>query len=230
MGNIIFKGVNSSTINGLLISEQPDITRPSRKQEVIEVDGRDGDVVNYLGYESYKKTALVGLYSSFNVDEIFNYFGGEGWVTFANEPTKKYWGRIVDNIDLERRIRFRTGKVTWIVQPYKKLVTENDVTSSTNNFTVVNQGYEDALPVITIVAPAGNVVGIKVNTILVATITMPPEGTITLDSEALNCFNSNADKNQYVVGKFATLKAGNNTIGWTGTVTSVKVKPNSRFL
>lgn len=232
MGNIIFKGVNSNTITGLLISEQPDITRPARRQTATEVAGRDGDVVAYLGYDTYEKVAEIGLYGSFDIDEVINFFSGEGWVTFANEPTKKYWGRIVKEIDFTRLIRFRKAKIRWIVQPYKKLVTESNVTGATSPLTVVNQGYENSLPTIIIVADADEVVEIDVNAVTVLSVTMPPEGTITIDSETLNCFNSNADKNQYVTmaGDFPTLLSGDNTVSWSGTVTSVTVIPNSRWL
>lgn len=231
MGNIIFKGVNSNTISGLLISEQPDIVRPARRSEVMEVDGLDGDKVNYLGYESYKKSAIVGLHGDFDIDEVMNFFNGEGWVVFANEPTKKYWGRIVDDVALERLVRFRTGKVTWVVQPFKKLVTEDSVTDASSPMTVVNQGYEDALPTIIITATAGAVIELDINAQTVLSVTMPPEGTITIDSETKNCFNSNADKNQYVTmaDDFPTLISGDNTISWTGSA-SLTVIPNSRWL
>lgn len=228
--HIIFKGINSNSIAGLLISELGHITRPSRKQEVTEVDGRDGDVVRYLGYEPYKKDLLIGLYGDFNIDQIINYFGGEGSLVLSNEPTKQYQARIVDNIDFERLIRFRTAKVSFIVQPYKKLVVEADVTGAVSPLTVENQGYEDSLPKLVIVADAGEIVTLDLDGDDFMTVTMPPEGTITIDGEALNCYNSNADKNQYVVGDFPVLPSGEHTIGWSGDVTSVTVSPNSRFL
>jgi len=232
MGNIIFKGTNSDTISGLLISELPDITKPPRRQEAIEVDGRDGDVYRYKGYDTYKKTLQIGLHGTYDIDEIANFFSGEGAVIFSNEPTKQYTARIVDNIDFERLVRFRTAKVPFIVQPYKKLVGEDNVTGSTSPLTVENLGYEDSLPTIIIVADADEVVEIDVNAQTVLSVTMPPEGTITIDGEALNCYNSNADKNQFVTmaGDFPTLLSGDNEISWTGDVTSVTVIPNSRWL
>jgi len=236
MGNIIFKGIDSDTISGLLISEQPAITRPARRQEAIEVDGRDGDVVNYLGYDTYEKVAKIGLHSGFDIDEVINFFSGEGWVTFANEPTKKYWGRIVKDIDFDRLIRFREAKIRWTVQPWKKLVTEANVTGSNSTpdltLTVENQGYEDSKPTIIIEADADEVIELDINAETVLSVTMPPEGTITIDSETMNCFNSNADKNQYVTmaGDFPTLLSGDNDVSWSGTLTSITIIPNSRWL
>lgn len=230
MGSITFKSISSSTITGLIISELPTITRPPRRQEVIEVDGRDGDVVNYIGYDTYKKKLEIGLFGDYDIDEVSNFFSGEGWLILSNEPTKKYYARIVDGIDFERLVRFRTAKVSFLVQPYKKLVTESNVTGTTSPLTVVNQGYIDSMPTIIVTATAGNVIHLKKGGVEFMTVTMPTEGTITIDGEALNCFNSNADKNQNVVGEFATLQSGNNSISWTGTLTSITIIPNSRWL
>lgn len=231
MGNTITKnGVSSSTLTGLLISELPDITHPDRRQEVIEVDGRDGDIVRYQGYSTYKKKVQVGLHGSYDIDAIINFFSGEGEFVFSNEPTKKYIGRVVDAVDFERLVRFRKGNVNITVQPYKKLVTEANVTGTTSPKTVHNAGYVDCLPKIVLTGTAGNVIALKLAGITFMTVTIPPEGTITLDGEAKNCYNTNADKNQYVVGDFVALHAGDNVISWTGTLTGITITPNSRWL
>ncbi len=228
--SITFKGISSTTLTGLVISELGDITKPSRRSEVVRVDGRDGDVVSYQGYASYKRTVIIGLYGSYNIKAIANFFDGEGDIVFSNESTMKYKARIVDNIDFERLVRFRTAKVELILQPFKHLVTESSVSGSTSPLSVTNQGYMTSKPIITVVATAGTEITLKKGGVSFMTVTMPAEGTITLDSEAQNCYNSNADKNQYVEGDFVELASGSNSISWVGTVTSVTVQPNSRWL
>lgn len=230
MNTITFKGINSNTITGLLISELPVITRPARRQETTEVDGLDGDVYRYQGYEVYNKTLVIGLYGDYDIDEIANYFSGEGDLILSNEPTKKYDARAVEAIDFERLIRFRTAKVEFTVQPFKKLVSETAVSGATSPLTVVNAGYVDANPIITVEGTPANVVTLDLDGDDFMTVTIPPEGIIIIDAEALNCYNSNADKNQHVVGDFPSLPSGSHTIGWTGTVTGVSVIPNSRWL
>lgn len=234
MPNTITKnGVSSSTLTGLLISELPDITKPARREEVTEVDGRDGDVVRYKGYDSYTKQAIVGLHGAYDIDAIANFFDGDGDFIFSNEPTKKYRGRIVNAIDFERLVRFRKAKVAIVVEPYKKLVNEADVQSTTSPMSVENKGYVDSLPKIKIEGTAGAIVVVKLSGSTVCTVTIPPEGNITLDGEAQNAYNSNADKNQYVQGDFMRIPKGTKTIAWTvsgGTVSKVTVSPNSRWL
>lgn len=228
--SVTFKGISSTTLSGLIISELGDITKPSRRSEVVKIDGRDGDIVTYQGYETVKRSIKIGLFGSYDINAISNFFDGEGDMVFSNESSMKYQARIVNNIDYERLVRFRTAKVDIILQPFKHLATESNVTGSTSPLSVTNQGYMTSKPIITIVATAGNEITLKLAGVAFMTVTMPPEGTITIDNEALNCYNSNADKNQYVEGYFIELASGSNSISWVGTVTSITIKPNSRWL
>lgn len=233
MNTIIFKNINSSSIQGLLISDLGDIIKATRRQENMEVDGRDGDVYRYKGYDTYDKSISIGLFGEFNIDEISNFFSGDGVAIFSNEPTKYYRARITKQINYERLIRFRKTTVKFTVDPYKYLLDEPSVTSTVNTFTVNNAGYEDSQPTMILTGDAGEIVTIKVRDLQVYEVTIPPEGTITLDGEALNCYNSNADKNQFVKitgGNFATLKSGANSIEWGGNLDSLTVIPKSRWL
>ena len=106
-------------MQGLLIQSLPPITKPKIRTERIEIDGRDGDIITELGYEAYDRQVTIGLYGNYDVDEVIRYFNSEGVATFSNEPYKYYNYKILDQIDLERLIRFKTATVTFHVQPFK---------------------------------------------------------------------------------------------------------------
>ena len=55
MAEIIWKNKSSKEIEGLIITETPPITKPKMKVKKIEIDGRDGDIIEKVGYESYTK-------------------------------------------------------------------------------------------------------------------------------------------------------------------------------
>lgn len=227
---IIFKGKNSDTIQGLLISELPSIVKPTMRQEVMEVDGRDGEIYRFKGYDSYDRTVEIGLFGDFNIDEISHFFSGEGFAIFSNEPTKKYKARITKQIEYDRLIRFRKAKVKFTVEPWKYAVNEQAVEATSSPLVVKNLGYENSKPLIKLEGVAGTVTLLSLNGAEFMEVTMPAEGVIFMDSEALNCYNLNADKNQFVKGKFAELVAGNNTIIWTGKLAKVTVEPRSRWV
>lgn len=133
MNYIILNGNISTNINGLLISELPPITKPLMRTEVEEIDGRDGDIVTKLGYSAYNKEIKIGLYGDYDIDEVIQYFDSQGTVTFSNEPDKYYNYEILDQIDFERLIRFRTATVNMHVQPFKYSVEDNEKSFDINN-------------------------------------------------------------------------------------------------
>lgn len=127
---VIINGVNSSTIQGLAISKLPSITKPLIRTQVEEIDGRDGDLITELGYSSYDKQLEIGLYGNFNIDAIIKYFTGEGTIIFSNEPNKYYNFKILNQIDYEKLLKFKTAVVTIHCQPFKYLVNETPVEAS----------------------------------------------------------------------------------------------------
>lgn len=112
-------GEKSTNVKGLIIQSLPPITKPKMRTSNATIDGRDGDVVTKLGYSAYDKQLGIGLHGDFDVDDAISFFDSEGEVVFGNEPDKYYRYQILDQIDFERLVRFRTAKVKMHVQPFK---------------------------------------------------------------------------------------------------------------
>lgn len=119
MNYVILNGVRSNTITGLLIQKLPPITKPLMRTQVDLIDGRDGDIITELGYSAYDKPIEIGLHGNYDVDDAIRYFDSEGKVIFSNEPDKFYQYKIIEQIDFERLIRYKTATVKFHVQPYK---------------------------------------------------------------------------------------------------------------
>lgn len=122
---IILNGKKSTEIAGLLIQSLPPISKPLLRTQIEEIDGRDGDIVTPLGFSAYNKTITIGLYGDFDVNQVIAYFNGSGTVTFSNESDKYYYYQIIQQIDYDKLIRFRTATVTFHVQPFKYSISEN---------------------------------------------------------------------------------------------------------
>lgn len=129
---IELNGEKSTNVKGLIIQSLPPISKPKMRTSIETIDGRDGDVVTKLGYSAYDKEVGIGLHGDFDIDDAISFFDSEGEVVFGNEPDKYYRYHILDQIDFERLVRFRTAKVKMHVQPFK-----HDAVDRT--FDIVNQ-------------------------------------------------------------------------------------------
>lgn len=129
---IELNGEKSSNVKGLIIQSLPPITKPKMRTSIEDIDGRDGDIVTRLGYAAYDKKLSIGLHGDFDIDDAIAFFDSEGEVVFGNEPDKYYRYQILDQIDFERLLRFRTAKFKMHVQPFK-----HDAVDRT--FDIVNQ-------------------------------------------------------------------------------------------
>lgn len=153
MNYCILNGVKSTSIKGLLIQSLPPISKPLMRTSIEQIDGRDGDIVTKLGYSAYNKPMKIGLFGDYNVDEVIQFFSSEGTVTFSNEPDKYYNYEIIEQIDFEKLIRFKTATVTFHVQPFKYSAVDDVFTLTQNELTV--KDYSKTLNGVTCTAQNG---------------------------------------------------------------------------
>lgn len=143
MNYIELNGKSSLDVQGLLIQSLAPITKPKVRTEKTEIDGRDGDIITRLGYSAYDKEISIALSWNYDIDEVIQYFvdNDKGTVLFSNEEDKLYRYEILDQIDFERLIRFKTAKVKFHVQPFKFSAVESEktFTSDYNNMLDISQ-------------------------------------------------------------------------------------------
>lgn len=235
---IILNNVSSRSIQGLLISELPPISKPKQRTRVETIDGRDGDIVTPLGFSAYKKKVKIGLTYDYDIDDIIEYFNSEGKVVFSNEPEKYYKYTIYDQIDFERLIRFKTADINFHVQPFKfsdieSAITVNlDPTKSAGSFTIRNNGNYYSRPKLTI-RGSGDIF-LYINQVQILKISLNTDQSIVIDAETMNATSLSGATllNRLVSGNYDNikLKVGSNTISYTGTVASIKIDNYSRWI
>ena len=234
MINIKLNNINSNSITGLLIQSLPPISKPLMRTNIEEIDGRDGDIVTKLGYSAYDKDVSIGLYGNYDIDEVIKYFNSEGNVIFSNEPDKYYKYQIINQIDFEKLIRFKTADVTFHVQPFKYSVNDNsyvlDIVDNVDNFIIENKGNVNSKPTITIYG--SGTINLSLNGMQIFVIDLGDNEYITIDSAEMNAYKGNTLMNRKIIGDYSNLSLieGNNTISWTGTVTRVEIENYSRWI
>lgn len=232
MAKIIWKNIDSETIPGLIITNIPPITKPKMKTSITKIDGRDGDIIEELGYESYTKSIGIGLARNYDIDRVMKYFAGVGELIISDEPDKVYKAQIIEKIDYERLIRFKTAVVKFYTQPYKYLKDEKSIILDVNNETslkITNVGLEKSKPIITL--EGTGTIEISLNGFNLFKYVFPENETkVVIDSLEEEAYLDNVLKNRNMLGTFPIFEVGENTISWSGNVTKISIEPKSRWL
>ena len=232
MAEITWKNKASKEIEGLIITDMPPITKPKMRTNKIEIEGRDGDIIENVGYESYTKTIGIGLIRNFNIDEVIKYFTGNGELILSNEPNKVYLASIYDEVDYEKLLRMKKASIKFHVQPFKYLKNEKKVSlnvTTEKTIKVTNKGLEVSKPIILL--EGFGVVEIAVNGTNIFKYTFPSnETSVIIDSLQEEAYKDGIYKNRNMLGEFPKLKPGENVITWRGSLTKIEIQPKSRWL
>lgn len=231
---IELNGEKSTNVKGLIIQSLPPITKPKMRTSKEEIDGRDGDIVTKLGYAAYDKEVSIGLHGDFDIDDAVAFLDSEGEVVFSNEPDKYYRYKILDEIDFDRLVRFRTAKVKMHVQPFKydavdrtfEVMNQNN---SLHSITLRNRGNVVSRPTVTVYG--SGTVGLAINAVTVLSFAID-SGYVEIDAEEMNAYHDGMLVNRRVTGDYAdlALKVGENVMSWKGNVTEIKVEDFSRWV
>ena len=210
----------------IIVNSLPPITKPPKKIEVIEIDGLNGDITVDNGYAAYDKDIQITFKKRPDYDELIRWLTGAGKLILSNEPEKYYDAAIWSGVDISRDKALYKARITFHVQPYKHLISEKKATG-TNTVTVVNQGFDDSLPVIKITGSGE--VEVKIDNVTICKVNIDDE-YIILDSEKQEAYKEATLKNRQMSGEFVKLPRGKTTITTTGTVTAIEVEPRSRWV
>ena len=229
---VIQNGKDSRYIKGLLIQELPPITKPLMRTSIEQIDGRDGDVITKLGYSAYDKKMKIGLFGDYDIDDIIPFFNSSGTVTFSNETEKYYLYDILDAIDYERLVRFRTAEITYHVQPFKYSNIEKlkVFSNPASDIIVRNNGNYVSKPIIHI--KGTGTINLSLNGVQLFRIDLSTTNSITIDTGRLEAYNDDVLMNRYVVGDYDkfVLKVGANSVSWDGQITYIAFEKLSRWI
>nr|DAZ67092.1 MAG TPA: distal tail protein [Caudoviricetes sp.] len=230
---VLINGMPSYGVDGLIVTSLPPITKPKMRYSSEEIDGRDGDIITTLGYQSYDKTVSVGLHGNFDIDKVIEFFATSGTITFSNEPDKVYRFQQLDSIDFDRLVRYRTADIKLHVQPFKagRLQRPKVFTSADVQAVVTNAGNVVAAPKLTIKA-SGNI-GIYLDGSQILSVTNTGDYTLIVDVANLEASTPEGTlMNRLITGDYQrlALAPGKHSIKWSGTVHSLTIEDYSRWI
>ena len=102
----------------------------------------------------------------------------------------------------------------------------NDVITLVSPGTIVNTATKDSKPVIKLFGNGSIDLTVNSDVIHLTNIV----DYVTIDSDMMDCYKGSELMNNNMLGEFPLLVVGENTFSWTGSVTSVEITPNWRWI
>lgn len=226
---MIFKNINSDDIDGLIICSEPPISSSALRIQETIIDGRDGTIIDKLGYKPYTKSVEIGLKKGANVNKIISYFSGEGDLIFSNENDKIYKAAIYEQINLEKLLKLKKGTVIFYCQPFKYKKDDLFVTVSTS---VINEGNIESKPIIRIEKETDSSIEITINGVRFKYEFNTNDTYVEIDCEEMTALYEglNRNRNLEIGFDFPKLSPGTNTITIHSGDAVIKIKRKDRWL
>lgn len=227
---VIINNQNTKTLGFALVG-RPSIPSANKRYESTEVEGRDGSLTRFLGYEDLKFSLNFNILFQNDIKqklrEIKGVLAQASTLSFDDSPNFYYKIKQAQISETESVIKASgVFNVDFVAEPFEYQKTSLTA-YTTKPITLTNQTTTTALPVIKIYG-TGTVV-LSVNGVGVTLTGLTSD--ITLDSELQEAYTGlTTNMNSNMNGEFPVLKTGSNSIAWTGTVTKVEIYPKWRWL
>ena len=224
-GLIVYAGEASSDY-GMVIAEAPAFERPTRKQDVYTVPGRNGSVIYqqdaWNDVTREYRVFLVGDKANDLIDKVDAF---EGWLNSC-----KGYNRLEDSFEPDtyrlayysggdsfsnRLTQYGEANIRFTCRP-ERFMKEGERPIEVNNGDKINNPTKFASKPLIHLEGTGTVTFSVGGKTISATLT----DYINIDCETMNAYRLPAEnKNDKISGTFPTIEPGANNIGITGTVT-----------
>lgn len=235
MLSFTFAGKNSYADYGIVVAKRPTLPSPKRRVAFMEIPGRHSSVrYDEKTYEDITLVVECSLRSRDNlvgqIDDLKGWLfpAGEDDLIFSFQDDRKYLAQVVNAIDFAQVLRYTSiFPVVFSCRPFKYTVDNGLVRLTTSGTLLENPGTVESQPIISVYG-TGNV-NLNINGQLVALYDLA--GKIILNSEIQDAYDDAMNNlNSKMTGEFPVLSPGSNTIEWLGTVQSLEIVPNWRWL
>lgn len=226
---VLINGTNTKT-QGFALKGRPSIPSADKKIENIQVEGRDGSLTRFLGYEDLKFSLAFNILFQKDIKqklrEIKGIISNATQLSFDDSPTFFYKIKQAQISDTETIIKSSgISSVDFVCEPYE--FEQSNTVTYTSATTIVNKTTTTALPFIKVTG-TGTVV-LKVNGIGITLTNLT--NYIVLDSQIQEAYQGlTTNMNSNMNGEFPIFNIGNNSISWDGNVTKIEITNNWRWL
>lgn len=234
-GLIVYGSVNSSNY-GIVVGEPPAFERPTRKQTIVQVPGRNGSVLfQENAWEDVTRTYSVWLDEDIAnnktlADKVNDYQAALNSLTGYQMLTDNFEPDVYrlayysggDQFTNEMT-QYGRANLRFVCRPERFLVSGADAVEVDDGDTLTNPTPFASKPLIHIEA-SNETISVSIGG---KTIIAEVTDYINIDCERMNAYRLPVEnRNDKISGSFPTIPSGSNTIGITGNYTKVEITPN----
>lgn len=235
---LIFNDIDTREL-GVHIEELPIVSRAERMVEFVEVQGRNGYLVNdFNTYKLIDYDVTLKIKDTTKINQIKQVFNGQGILKLSNQSDVYYKATVVNQIDFTRVIRtYQECLISFKLQPFGYL-NNNDQVTITSEDTIENVGNVYSQPTIKVFVNRTEVNGgngnIYINEETIA-LKNVDSGELVIDCELEECYRLGnnglyVNLSPHMIGEYVCLEVGENMISFDGCVTKLTIIPNFRYL
>jgi len=220
---VIFKGTNFRSV-GIIVDYLPKIAKAKKKINTYQVEGRNGFLsIDTGAYEPFSLTLECHCSDTADLNGIKDLLDGYGTLSFDNET--EYTAIVNSQIPFEQVQMFKRFQVTFLINPVRQ-----DIAATTLNLlgiaTFEIASYTNVYPTLTITCSGDVSVTINNQTFYL----YDTSGTYTLDCKNKVIIDSNNNNASSIMQyDFPYFVAGQNTIGTSGTITTLSASYKNTY-
>lgn len=235
MDMIVFNGTSSDDLN-LIVEQYPEPTYPKRRNSKFTIQGRSGTFYTESG-EFENVDQLYNVYLSADPGNVQEYAakvgawlcGPKGYCRMEDSYTPETYrmAMFMGPLNIENTLNsFGRAKLEFECLPFRYLKSGDFAFSCASGESITNPTAFDAYPLLTLSGTGAGSVTAAGITISISEI----GGKILIDCETMDAYSEDgANKNSAISAvKFPILTPGENSLTYSGGVTSLQVKPRWR--
>lgn len=234
----IYKGRSSEEF-GIKIIKSNYLSSPEKDIKVVEVDGRNGDLIIDKGrfknvelkFECDIKTYLVNKTLMDVAKEMKKWLQADstyGELIISENENSCYEANYVGNLDIEQVVKnFGVALLKFNCKPLKRMVVNKLVNINQQNTLIFNPGYPSN-PIIKVIGSGDCTININNQKLILKSL----EGEIIVDCDMVNAYKidkltgNRINQNQKMFSDFPVLGEGDNNITWAGNISKIEITPN----
>lgn len=229
---VLYFNNNSNLDMNLYITDYPTIELNNEVYDTQDIEGRNGSV--YIDLDYYKDRTLEFSFDLRGTNITEKLYEIKKWLLNVNDNRLVFNNdkcymvkKVLLNSFKQVNIHLAELEVSFIVEPFLYSLEETSYTFTTKNFSIYNNGTQEADTIIKIYGTGNIQISNNGETMQIDDVS----DYVLLDSEKQECIsNTGESKDWNTIGNYIKLDVGNNTFELTGNITKVEITYRNTYL